>query len=120
MKNLIIEEVSPQQIKAFARFTEPRIFQTASDIVYPGQIPIVGYLILEGEILLIKNKKIIERVTAGNVFGVVELMNNKPIKYTARIAPNSKVYILDRSTIKEIIQEVEGSYLPQTFRIIYA
>ncbi len=118
MKNLIVNKVTTYHIDALTDFAEPRIYHTESDIIYEGQIPHAGYLLLEGEIHFIKRKKVIQKIQAGTLFGVSELMNNSPLKFTVRILPNSKVSILDKSTVKEILKEGELEKLPPALQQI--
>lgn len=119
-KELVIDKVTSFHIDKVQNFTEPRLYQTESDLIYEGQIPHVGFLLIEGEIHFMKRKKIIQKILPGTLFGVMELMSNTPIKYTVKILPNSKVCILDRSTVREIIDSFESSDLPETFLAIIA
>jgi CRP-like cAMP-binding protein len=115
-KNLKIEEVTSYHVEAFQNFTSPRIYNTESELIYEGQTPHAGYLLLEGEIHFIKRRSIIQKILPGTLFGVAELMNKTPFKFTVKIMPNSKVCILDRSTIQELLQGLESDDLPDTLQ----
>ncbi len=115
-KNLIIDQVTNYHIETLQNFTEPRLYKTATEIIYEGQTPQAGYLLVEGEIHFIKRKNVFQKILPGTLFGVTELMNHTPLKFTVKILPNSKVCILDRSTVKEILDQFEEENLPGVFK----
>ncbi len=51
---LNIDEITSFHIDTLQGFNEPRIYNTATEIFYEGQIPHAGYLLIEGEIHFIK------------------------------------------------------------------
>ncbi|MDO9182754.1 MAG: cyclic nucleotide-binding domain-containing protein [Bacteriovorax sp.] len=84
-------------------------FSTSSPLFYEGQIPIVAYLLLEGCIQLLKNKKIKHILRPGSLIGLDELMSNSPSKHEAFVHAESTLCFLDKSTILEIIHEENSS-----------
>jgi CRP-like cAMP-binding protein len=119
-KNLIIDQVTSFHIETLQSFTEPRLYNTASEIIYEGQIPQAGYLLIEGEIHFVKRKNVFQKIYPGTLFGVTELMNHTPLKFTVRILPGSKVCILDKSTVKEILIEFSEESLPGALKLLSA
>lgn len=117
-KKLIIDEVTNYHLEKFSHFTEPRLYQSETEIIYEGQIPHAGYLLVEGEIHFIKRKNVFQKILPGTLFGVTELMNNNPIRFTVKILPGSKVCILDRSTVKEILNQLAPHELPETLQAL--
>lgn len=99
-QNLIadIKKISPQ-----AKFS------ISSSLFYEGQVPIAAYLLLEGHIQFLKNKKIKQILKPGTLIGLSELMTNFPIDYEAIINEESKICYLDKSTILEIIHGEDSS-----------
>ncbi|EQC43078.1 cyclic nucleotide-binding domain protein [Bacteriovorax sp. BSW11_IV] len=87
-----------------------------SNLYYEGQIPVVGYLLLEGHIQLLKNKKVKSVLSKGTLLGVHELMTNSPAQYSAQILPNTKVCFLDKSTILEFIHEHDTEDVGDLFK----
>ncbi len=79
-------------------------YTAASNLFYEGQVPVVAYLIVSGNIHLIKNKKIKHTVGPGSLIGVKELMNNEAVNYSAIIMPGSDICFLSRSDFYEIIE----------------
>ncbi|MBC7537473.1 MAG: cyclic nucleotide-binding domain-containing protein [Bacteriovorax sp.] len=80
-------------------------YSISSPLFYEGQVPIVAYLLLEGCIQLLKNKKIKKILKPGSLIGLNELMTNSPSKLSAQVQAESTLCFLDKSTIQEIILE---------------
>lgn len=119
-KNLVIEHIDPFNLQLLQKFSDPCLYQSETELIYEGQIPFAGYLLLEGEIQFIKRKTIFQKILPGTLFGVSELMENRPLKFTVKILPGSKVCILDRSTVKEILKTIQSENLPNVFKEISA
>ncbi len=85
-------------------FIEERLYKRDADIIYKGHIPQCGFILKEGEITLRTSKNKYFKLTEGSLIGVKELMNCRPFKFDANIKSDSIVYILDRSTIVEILK----------------
>lgn len=100
--------LSLETIEFVKQYSDPRVYQTEAEIIYEGQIPNAGYVVVDGEIFLYKKRKIIHSIKEGTVFGVTELMNNNPFDYTAKIKPYSTVCILDKSTVKDILENMQN------------
>lgn len=112
---MIKDRLSSTQLDALAKVCTPCLFQTETEIVYEGQTPIAGYCILDGIAELYKKKKLIHTIADGDMIGVHELLNSMPLKYTVKIKPNSKVCILDKSTVKELLHRIEQNDFPRIF-----
>lgn len=91
-------------------------FQSASTLFYEGQTPIVAYLVIDGVVNLVKNRRIKTTLKSGSLIGLKELMLNKPVPLEAKVEPNSSLVFLDKSTIQEIINATHGSDLSMLFR----
>ena len=83
-------------------------FLERTPLFYQDQIPMVAYLVIEGEIDLLKNKKTKTLVTCGEVIGVKELLTDTKSKLSAEANANTTICYLDRSTILSIIQEEDS------------
>ena len=117
MKDIFLNKVTKHHIQTLSLFTKPKLFQTEFSIIHEGHIPQAGYLLIKGEIHFLKKKNIIQRIQAGTLFGVAELMSNSPLKFSVRILPRSTVFILDKSTIKEVIKDIDKKKLPLSMQI---
>lgn len=109
-----LELINSTQIECLSQFSEPRTYQTETEIIYEGHVPHAGFLLVEGSISFYRNKKLISKLESGSLFGIAELMAHTPFPYTAVITPGSKVAILDRSTVLELKNKAkELSQLPE-------
>jgi CRP-like cAMP-binding protein len=77
-------------------------FTTASPLYYEGHIPTAAYLVLEGSIHLIKNKKIKKTIKAGSIIAIKELLTNTIVEHQALVQPASTIGFIDKSTLLEI------------------
>lgn len=91
-------------------------FNDASTLFYEGQTPIVAYVVVEGSVNLIKNRKVKTSLKSGALIGLKELMQNHPVALEAKTEPNATLLFLDRSTIQEIISAIHGQDLSMLFR----
>lgn len=78
-------------------------YNVQADLYYDGQTPVVAYLLLDGNIKILKNKKMKTNLDPGHLIGVKELFHHTPCHHDAKISANSSVCFIDRSTLNEII-----------------
>ena len=97
-------QISSDLIKKILAKFPTKIYKVNSPLFYEGQIPISGYLILDGSIQISK-KKFTKILNAGTLLGVKELMLRKPISVSAEVFPNTEICYLDQSTIHDLCQE---------------
>jgi CRP-like cAMP-binding protein len=114
-KNTSIQ-LEKESINEIAKVTPTKKFILNSHLFYEGQIPIVAYLLVEGCIKLMKNKKIKKILKPGSLVGLKELMNNSPSKLSAQVQADSTLCFLDKSTIQEMIQH-EGNAISDLLRV---
>lgn len=114
-QTMIVDKLLTEHIDALIRFCTPRLYQTETEIIYEGHVPSAGYLILEGNAKLVKKKKIKQTLQPGSLFGIHELLNKVPLSYNVKISPNSKVCILDKSTVRELLHRIELNEFPRIF-----
>ncbi len=121
MKTDILVDILPQQyIEKLLVHCQASIYNTESEIIYEDHVPTAGYLLLEGEVQFIKRKKIIQTLGPRTLFGVTELMESSPMKHTVKISEKAKVCILDKSTVKELLEKLSGDELPHIFKVLVA
>ncbi len=87
-----------------AKFS-PISFAGDSDIVYEDQVPNTGVVLLEGEAVITRKKKVLDPIEPGTVLGVNQLMENEAVKHGCRIREKAKVILLHRSDLNEIIDD---------------
>ena len=96
-------------ISEIEEISQQKKISITSPLFYEGQIPIVAYLLLDGCIQLLKNKKIKKNVKPGSLIGLNELMTNTPAKLSAFVQAESTLCFLDKSTIQDIISHQNSS-----------
>ncbi len=105
-----INTLSLDQVEVFKGFAKEQTFNTRTQIIYHGQIPMAAYLLLSGEIILNNSRgKKIKNCCKNCLLGFQEILNNTPFRYTAEITEGSKVLILDRTEIKNISEQILGT-----------
>lgn len=121
MRNNIVVDILPEKyLDNLLKHCPVSTYQTETEIIYEGHMPNAGYLLIEGEINFLKRKRIIHTIGPGTLFGVCELMDKSKIQYTVKISKNSKVCILDKSTVKELLEKLSEDELPHIFKSLVA
>jgi CRP-like cAMP-binding protein len=97
-------------ISEITKISQKKKFLVNSTLYYENQIPIAAYLLVEGCIHLLKNKKIKKILKPGSLIGLNELIENSPSKISAQVQADSTLYFLDKSTLIETLK-LENSEL---------
>ncbi len=108
MKFLKHIELSRELIDKITAYFPTKVYKSHSHLFYEGQIPISGYLVLDGSIQISKKKKFKKMLQSGSLIGVAELMNKIPSPISAEVFPNTQVCFLDKSTLIEIYQKADS------------
>ena len=108
MKSLKHIELSSDLVKKITTYFPSKKFKSQAHLFYEGQIPISGYLILDGSIQVSHKKKFKKMLHAGYLLGLNELLNKKPIQLSAEAFPNTEVCFLDKTTLMEIFSGPEN------------
>ncbi len=91
-------------------------FQKPTILFYEGQIPIVGYIIIDGEVTLLKNKKVKNILKKGFIFGIRELYHNGVVLLEAKVSPMTQLLYIDKSLLLEILSHKHGEQLKRLFQ----
>lgn len=118
MKSLKHIELSRDLINKITTYFPSKKFKSQSHLFYEGQIPISGYLIIDGSIQVSYKKKFKKMLNAGYLLGVNELLNKKPIQLSAEAFPNTEVCFIDKTTLLEIFQGADTELLT-LFKTLY-
>lgn len=111
MKTLKHIELSSDLLDKIATFFPSKKFKTQSHLFYEGQIPISGYLIIDGSIQVSHKKKFKKILNSGYLLGINELLNKKPIHLSAEAFPNTEICFLDKTTLQEILNGADAELL---------
>lgn len=116
MKQLSHIELSSDLIKKIASYFPSKKYKTQSHLFYEGQVPISGFLILDGSIQITQKRKLKKMLKAGYLLGVFELLNKKPIEISAEVYPDTEICFLDKTTLLELSKSPENE-LSHLFKI---
>lgn len=116
MKQLSHIELSSDLIKKITSYFPSKKYKTQSYLFYEGQVPISGFLILDGSIQISQKKKIKKMLRAGYLLGVFELLNKMPIEISAEVCPDTEICFLDKTTLMELSLSPENE-LFQIFKM---
>jgi CRP-like cAMP-binding protein len=97
-------KLNQKNIEKLKTFCRVQLLCSPTPLFYQGQIPMVGYLVLDGAVNLLKNKKVKSHVHTGDIIGVKELIKHTPSTVTAETVANTTICYLDRSTVQDIIK----------------
>ncbi len=116
MKQLSHIELSSELIKKITSYFPSKKYKTQSHLFYEGQVPISGFLILDGSIQITHKRKLKKMLKAGYLLGVFELLNKKPIEISAEVYPDTEVCFLDKTTLLEVLKSPDNE-LFQLFKM---
>jgi CRP-like cAMP-binding protein len=92
-------------VNIFQKKSDPKAFSAEQVIFEEGQLGDEMYGILEGEVDILVNGKIVETIETGEVFDVGVLVGVKNRTYTAIAKVNSKLVFLDEREFLFAVQE---------------
>ncbi len=111
MKFLKHIELSRDLIDKITSHFPTKVYKSHAHLFYEGQIPISGYLVLDGSVQISKKKKFKKMLQSGSLIGLAELMNKLPSPISAEVFPNTLVCFLDKSTLIEIYQKADADFV---------
>ncbi|MEH2294450.1 Crp/Fnr family transcriptional regulator [Nostoc sp.] len=92
-------------LSIFQKQPDPKVFSAGQVIFEEGQPDDEIYGILEGEVDILVNGKIVETIETGEVFGVGVLVGVKNRTYTAIAKVDTKLVFLDEQRFLFAVQE---------------
>lgn len=98
-----IKILTEHEIETICAHLSSIIYKRDANLIYKGHVPMVGHLLVDGEITFVKSSRPILKLKKGSVFGVKELIEGTPFPFNTQVSPETEVVILDRSTIQEIL-----------------
>jgi CRP/FNR family transcriptional regulator, cyclic AMP receptor protein len=94
-----------ETISIFQRQPEPKVFATGQVIFEEGQPGDVMYGVLEGEVEISVNGKVVETIKVGDVFGTGALIGINNRTYTATAKTDCKLAFLNEQRFLFATQE---------------
>jgi len=110
MKIECINHLSASELAFIKRLLPMRTYNCDVNAVYRGNIPHVGFILVDGKIKLkkkTKNKKSEKYLDIGAVVGIKELSEGSPFPFDLEIENGATVCIIDKSTLTELIEKRE-------------
>ncbi|MBN3947776.1 MAG: cyclic nucleotide-binding domain-containing protein [Nostoc sp. NMS7] len=92
-------------VSIFQKKSDPKVFSAGQAIFEEGQPGDNMYGILEGEVDILVNGKVIETIETGEVFGIGVLVGVQNRTYTAIAKVDSKLGFLDEEGFLFAVQE---------------
>jgi len=115
----LFEGLQPKQLKSLARWTTTRTYQPGQVVVNEGQIGMGLYCIQSGLVKITKRSANEEReirsMGAGESFGEISLLDDKPRSATVTAIEPTTAVLLDKSQFKAELKtypEIALSILP--------
>jgi len=115
----LFEGLQPKQLKSLARWTTTRTYQPGQVVVNEGQIGMGLYCIQSGLVKITKRSANEEReirsMGAGESFGEISLLDDKPRSATVTAVEPTTAVLLDKSQFKAELKtypEIALSILP--------
>lgn len=105
MKTFTQTKLSNEIIKVITSYFPSKIFKSQSHLFYEGQIPISGYLVINGAIIITQKKKVKNVLQTGHLIGIDELLRKNPIKVSAEVLAETEICFLDKSTLLEMSKD---------------
>lgn len=102
------KKLSVAELELLTDRFKPVCFSSAFDLVYEDQVPNAGVILVEGEAVLTRKKKILGVVEPGTVLGVQQLMDNVPVKHGCKLRENAKVILIQKSDLMELMKEKDS------------
>lgn len=95
--------LTAEDIKNLDRHCQKVKFPKTFHLVYKSQVPNAAFILLNGHIVLFKNKHVINITERGAILGVHELMNNKPSFFSCKIIEESELMMVNKSDLVDAI-----------------
>lgn len=113
-----ITSLDPELIEKIKSVAPIHRYTVSTDLFYEGQTPVVAFLLLNGHVQLVKNKKVRKVLNTGDLIGLRELIHHTPFPLSVQVLPNTDMVFLDKSTILEILDVIHDLELSDVFKEI--
>lgn len=103
--------ISENLLEEIKKHFSSKFIKYRTHLFYQGQIPITGFFLLKGNVKIYKNKKNKKTISEGSFFGVHECLNKSAVSVSAEALPETEIFLLDQSTLKEILEDNNNNLL---------
>lgn len=96
----------PAEVAEYIRENfEPLTYETDTPVFYDGHTPHIAIFLDEGEVEIIRKKKIQKKIIKSTLLGCQNVLNKEPIDCEVRVKSRSVVYPIERSMLLKIAEE---------------
>jgi len=82
-------------------------YKNPSTLFYEGHTPLACYLLIKGNITLLKKRKEPIKLSIGSLIGLNELMHNNSMRASGIICPDSRISIIEKTGVLEILAQTK-------------
>lgn len=100
-----VQTLSPEDIQKLKREFEVFTFSNDTELFNQDHIPLTGIILLDGTLEILQGNDVVEKIIPPHMEGIVNLVNDIPSNYGCRIKANSKVILLGKSKILDILND---------------
>lgn len=100
-----LRKLSDVEIELLKESYEVLEFKNDFDLVYEAQIPAGGIVFLEGEMHLLKRKKLRLALEPGTLLGIKNVLQDEPSNLGCKILGFTKLILIPRSDLLSLIKD---------------
>lgn len=105
--------LSDDDLRSVLEKSRRREFANKECIFFEGDQGEAGYLVLSGRVAMVKNsargrEMIVELLPAGELFGIVAFIDERPYPLTARAQSDTEVLVIPRSAVSNLAKSSPG------------
>ncbi len=102
---LNIFKVPEEVVKYIKDNFEPLIYQADTQVFYDGHTPHVAIFLDEGDIQIIKRRKIQKKIIKNTLLACENVIDKNPIECEVRVSSGTRVYSIERSFLLKMIED---------------
>lgn len=106
--NKDIIKLTDDEIYGLQKQHTPLVFKNECHLIYESHIPHAGILLLQGELKLIRKRKILGTLPFGSMIGLGNLIHNTPLPLGVKVSKDSRVILIEKSQILQEISQRDG------------
>lgn len=111
MKIVTDIQFTKELLKEIKKLFPQKNILSSVQLFYKDQIPLSGFFLEKGKVVLKKNRNKSIEVAPYSFFGLDECLNNNPSVFEGQALPESTIYFLDKTTLLEVLHETKNSPL---------
>ena len=95
-------EISKDILDQILSYFPSKKYKVQSHLFYEGQVPISGFLIINGAVKISNGKMFSKILSTGTIVGIDEHINKRPIPLSAEVYPNTEICFIDKGTLMDL------------------